>query len=119
MSKTVPYDGKRWAGSVTFRDPLYLPDVLAIEEAQEAVAEIRAAANGNLGMKAVSQVHTAWLVPICDVVEKWELQDFPDEPTPASFPATPRLEAAKLMSFLIGEMMKIYQGDAELVSPNG
>lgn len=119
MSKTVNYTGEKWGGSVTFRDPLYLPDVLAIEDAQEQSAEARAKVNGNQGIKIVSVVHTAWLVPICGAVEQWGLADFPADVTPATFPGSPRIEAAKLISFLISEMLKIYEGDTEQVVPNG
>jgi hypothetical protein len=119
VSRTVEYTGDKWRGTVTLRDPLYLPDVLAIEEAQEQVSAMRAAANGEMGLKTVTLVHRAWLEPICEIVEEWHLEGFPENVTPKTFPASPRIESAKLVAFLIGEMLKIYEGDAEQVVPNG
>ena len=116
MSKTAHYAGARWAGSVTFRDPLYLPDALAIEEAQELAEKSR---EETATVSTVTKIHSAWLPVICAVVEKWELADFPADPSPATFPGSPRIEAAKLVAWLIGQVMEIYQGDAERVDPNG
>ena len=119
MSKTAEYNGAKWSGSVIFREPLYMPDVLAIEEAQEIVEEARSGAKDKPGLKLVTLVHRAWLEPICQIVEEWRLEGFPVDVTPLNFPASPRLESAKLVAFLIGELLKIYEGDAEAVDPNG
>jgi hypothetical protein len=47
-------------------------------------------------------------------VEKWELKDFPEQPTVETFPWSPRKDSHELIDWLMGEIRKIYQGELEI-----
>jgi hypothetical protein len=99
MSKTIVSPVKRWPGTVRLSDPLTFPQVFAFQDSIEAAKE----ADSN-----VMQSNAAWLPGILACVEAWELDSFPKNPTPESWPATPPASAARLIAWLIGEIGDLF-----------
>ena len=88
-----------------------LPQALAWEKAiQLAQSKIEEA--------TLTDYNYALLPGICACVEKWELEGI-DNPTPDTFPATPRKDSAELIAWLMSEIMRVYVGEEEKADPNG
>lgn len=101
--KTKRYLQNPWSGSVTFCDPLLLPHAEAIEDWLAGKDEA----------KATDELkRTLPMLSAC--VEKWELANFPLSPTPETFPLSPKLGSDSLLSWLVGEILKIYYGELEV-----
>ena len=107
MSKVITSPVKRWPGTVTLSDPLSYPQVFAFQNALDISKELG-------GGASVDQFHYALLPGCCKCVEKWDLVGLPDVLTPDTFPATPRKSAAELVSWLIGEIVLLYQEAEEI-----
>jgi hypothetical protein len=101
MSKVIKSPVKRFPGEVTLSDPLTFPQVFAI---QDALAEA-----GELGPDSnVMRYNRAILPGVLECVEKWGLKNFPKDPTPDTFPATPSLASANLVAWLISEISELF-----------
>jgi len=105
--KTLEYTGK-WAGSVTFTDPLTLPQAAAWER---AVAGAQKVLKEGAGMSAYNY---AILAGICTCVEKWELKGLPERITPESFPAKPHKARAELVAWLVNCVIDLYKDADEI-----
>ena len=106
MPKTVECPVKRWPGSVTFRDPIPLADIVHFEAAIRDVQELEGVTE--------AQVEVRLVPALVSCVEAWELGGgFAPDP----FPGTPRAASAQLVAWLIAEIIKIYRGDEESESP--
>ncbi len=104
MGKVITSPVKKWQGTVTLRDPLSLPQVVAI---QDANAEVQA-----LGKKTTLQKQHNILVPVLlDCIEKWDLEGIDDPPNP--FPASPLVSSAKLANWLLDEVGNLLIEDDE------
>jgi len=109
MPKTVTCPVARYAGTVTFADPLTMPQAIAWER---AVSEAQ-----NIQAQSQTEFEAALLPGICACVEKWELKGLVIA-TPETFPATPRAESAQLVGWLVKELTAIYTGSGEVQDPN-
>jgi hypothetical protein len=109
MSKIVTCPVARFAGTVTFAEPLSMPQALAWERSVREAQELQA--------HTQTEYEAALLPGVCACVEKWELKDL-KEVTPDNFPATPRAESASLVGWLVRELTAIYTGSGEVPDPN-
>ena len=101
MSKVIRSPVKQYAGTVTLADPLTFPQVFAVQDAIDAAAE--------LGDKVpVMRYHHAILPGILACVEEWELDNFPENPTPDNIPATPARASAELIAWLMNEVSALF-----------
>ncbi len=104
MGKEITSPVKKWPGTITLCDPLSLPQVIAI---QDANAETQA-----LGEDTTLQKQHSILVPVLlDCVEKWELEGIDDPPDP--FPATPLKSSAELANWILNEIGSLLIEDDE------
>jgi hypothetical protein len=103
MSRAIESPVKRWPGRITLPDYLTAPQDAAFEDARTEAA--------NFGDDQFAHFSNAWLPGILACVEKWELQGFPENPTPETFPKTPRGPFAELLAWIIGEIAKLYEDD--------
>jgi len=111
MSKKIESPVDRFPGHVILSDPLTYPQVFAFEDAIKAANEQREKDPENFG-----RMFYCWLPGILPCVEEWHIKGIPEHPTQDTFPATPRLAAANLMGWLVGELT-VLQVEAEVV-PN-
>jgi len=111
MPKKISSPSSRWPGAVIFSEPLNMSQALAWERAIRATQAIT---------EGTSTDAEAMLLPgIFACIDKWELEGLPETVDMTNFPASPRRESAKLVSWLIGEVTSIYAGTAEVEDPNG
>lgn len=108
---------KHWPGTVTLLDQLTMPQVLIFERVLAESGEFFEDKDGERVLKA----NTMWGAPdakriegILACVEEWDLENFPDEVTVETFPATPRTSSHALISWLFGEIVKLYIGEVEI-----
>ena len=111
MPKIVISPSLRWPGQVSVSSPLTLPQALAWEKAIRNAQSIG-------GEGTLTDYNYAVLPGICACVEKWELEGI-DNPTPDTFPATPRKDSVELITWLMNEVSRIYVGEEEKADPNG
>lgn len=108
MPKIITSPVSQWQGTVTIADPLYLPQVEAIEAAFDFKPD---------GEKVwLSVLDKNKLPAIFACVEKWNLENFPDAPTLETFPLSPRPASTKLITWLWQEICAVYLG--EVIVPN-
>jgi len=100
MSKVIVSPAPRFPGSVTLYDPLAEPQCVAIERAL-ADAEARSKAEPAPTRSELDAI----LVPaVLQCIEKNDLTNWP-----GYFPATPKVSSAKLLGWLVEEILKLYQ----------
>lgn len=105
--KTIKSPSKKWPGEVVLSDPLTFPQVLKLED---ALREAQAAGD-NISLTRANYL----LLPgILACVERFALEGFPEMVTADTFPATPRMESAQLIAWLIAEVMKLYRDAVEI-----
>jgi len=123
MSKVIKSKVERWAGSVTFCDPLTAPQVFAIEDALDETAEVDP--SSFLALSAKEGVELSWpsrrtyayLPALIACIEKFELENFPEDVTQDTWPLSPRNDATILVTNLFSELIAIYRGEVTEV-PN-
>jgi hypothetical protein len=98
MSRTVISPVKKWAGSVTFADPLTFPQWLLWRDACIAASEIKG---------DVHRYAAALLPGVVACVTDWQLQNFVSPVTADTFPATPRKSSDQLLAWLVKEISGI------------
>jgi hypothetical protein len=116
MSRILTSPSKKWPGTVTLQEPLTFPGYLAWKNALDAADEARQDQKGpmTLGEAAIVPEVTSALLPgLCACVEKWELEGL-GQLTPDSFPATPRMASARLLLWLMGEIMRLVTEEEEV-----
>ena len=109
MSKTVKCPAARYAGTVTFSDPILMPQSVTWQRA------LRTAQNIDQGTSA--EFNAALLPGVFAIVEKWELAGL-EEVTPETFPASPQAETDELIAWLINQIVIIFTGSGEVKDPN-
>ena len=118
MAKVIRSPSKRWPGTVTLADPMNYDQVRAIESGLDEGAKTEPSAYMSLGgsveMIWSSKLTQMKLPAIFACVEKWDLENFPEDVNELTFPATPRGAANELSAWLFGEMMKVYYGEMEI-----
>ena len=121
MPKTVDCNIKPFIGKVVFFEPLTMPMVMAIDDALLTRKDFfeQKELDGKVGYFLKPQ--TAWSAPdhealkgILPCVEKWDLSGFPKDVTLETFPGSPRQASKDLIGFLLGEVLKIYNGELEI-----
>ena len=110
MSKIITSPVKRYPGTVRLSDPLTYPQTFAVEDAISAAKEVKDGATQD-------RLRYILLDGVLPCVEEWHLEGVPTYPTRDTFPNTPKLAAAQLVNWLVGEIMALYQ-DAETPIPN-
>jgi hypothetical protein len=124
MSKRVISPSSLWPGAVVLSSPLTLPLALAWEKAEKLAAPYRANIHKARADKLdwdivdVSEIHNIYIPVIFDCVEKWELENMPEDLTAITFPGSPRFESIKLVGWLINSISAIYRGEEEKTDPN-
>jgi len=108
MSKVITSQIKRYPGSVTLADPLNIRQAMLVESGMERPKENEVGADGRVWLSVVDEKR---IPAICACVEKWELENFPNDVTPDTFPASPRLHTTKLIEWLFYEIRLVYFGD--------
>lgn len=99
----------KFPGEVVLPDYLTMPQVIAWGDAVEAAHE--------LGDKPrLDKFNACFLPGIFACVQELRLDGFQQPVTPENFPGTPRRASAELVSWLIGLISALYNGE-EL--PNG
>ena len=67
------------------------------------------------GEKAYISVSDERMLPLLiDLVQEWHLEGVPDEPTIETIPMTPAKAGHELVSWLSGELFKLYTGETEV-----
>lgn len=102
MSKVITSPVKKFPGTVTLSDPLTFPQVFAVEDALDKSIEVDSAF-------ASSRARYAVLPAIIECVEKWELEGIPENVTVETFPATPPTSTARLIAWLINEIVELFK----------
>jgi len=97
MGKVITSPVKRFAGTVTLPDGYTFPQIIAFDK---ALADARSDDKTN------TEVWFAALRGMIPCVEAWNLAGVPQQPTPETFPATPRASASALVSWLFTEISK-------------
>jgi hypothetical protein len=109
MPKTITSPSKRWTGTVTLAEPLFLPQAEAIDMALQAPPGYEEKAT--IPYTALDKWH---FPAILACVEKWNLAGFPDPVTIETIPMTPRPESHALIEWIFLEIKKIYIGEQEI-----
>jgi hypothetical protein len=112
MSKIITSPVKKWPGTVTLSDPLTYPQRFAYEDAVDALAAYRREV-GDDNVK-ISRANYLLLPGILACVEKWELANLPAIISPETFPASPAMSAAKLLSWLITEVVALFEESEDI-----
>jgi hypothetical protein len=109
MSKSITSTVEKFKGSVIIADPLNLAQARLIEAGMTQP-------EGEDGRVWLSVIDENQLPAVIACVEKWEVENIPEGVTLDNFPATPRKQSHELVSFVFGELLKVYFG--ELKIPN-
>lgn len=122
MSRVITSPVKRWPGTVTIQDPIFLPAYVAWKDAVDEAERLRGTPADGAKMTVADaatspELARAFLPGICACVEKWDIQGLGSPVTPETFPATPRLASIRLLAWLIGSVVEIVTVEEEL--PNG
>lgn len=129
MPKIVAIDLEGFKGSIKFKQPLYLDDVFAIENALDESANVEPSAFWRKINETVDKdaevVSVSWssrtdvifLKAILQCVEAFALEGMAEKPEIETFPMTPRGAVTAFVKFAWDELQKIYNGDKEI--PNG
>jgi len=145
VSKVITSPIERFAGSVTIADPLTIPQAQAVEAGMEKEPEPQELKDARQAFMdafkeyggtdpRVIELHTKYreigakytvffsamdkkqIPALIACVEKWELDNIPNNVTIDDFPASPRKETHMLVDWLYGEIYKVYAG--EVLVPN-
>ena len=112
MSKVIKSPVDRFAGTITISDPLTLPQVVAVQEALREADELKAA-----DPNASQAKYNLSLLPgILACVEKVDIPGM-ENVTPETWPGSPYQSSAKLVAWLIGEIIDLFR-EAEAPVPN-
>ena len=110
MSKIISSPVKAFPGTVVLSDPLTYPQTFAFEDAIEASKEAGEGATQD-------RLRYILLAGVLSCVEEWHIEGVPQYPTRDTFPNTPKLSAARLVNWLVNEIVAMYQEGEEI--PNG
>lgn len=124
MSKRIDSKVKRFPGYVILSDPLTIPQTMAFEDAMSAAQEGARERGDLITIDEKERVNTLSphylhdvLAGVIPCIEEWHIEGLQEIVTPDTFPGTPKIASAQLISWLIGEISGLYS-EAEQV-PNG
>jgi len=107
MPKTVDCPIARWPGQVTFKDPLPLADCVKLERAIRVVEALDYEPTR-------SEADELLLPAVLACVERFDLGNgFTVDP----FPGSPKASSARLVAWLITQVIKIYRDEGESEVP--
>ena len=109
MPKRIECPVEKYTGYVILHDPLTFPQVIAF---QDAINNVRSEEGITW-----TRLRYELLQGILPCVKEWHLENFPDEPTIDTFPATPLIQAGKVVDWLQREITELLS-EAENI-PNG
>jgi len=122
MPKVIQSPVTQFPGTVTLYDPLTMPQVVIIDECLlnrrqyfEEV-DIDGGERGYVlkGDTFPSAPDTVGVGAIVECVQEFALKNFPDKVTAETFPGSPRGPSRELISWLILEIIKVYNGETEI-----
>lgn len=113
--KTVSIDFQPFVGTVAMPDYLTLPQVLAFEDVNAQIREMRE--NNSAGALSISKVDALNVPLVLSIVTEWHIETLPVDLSLENFPMTPRLASAKMLAAIIREITKLYRGEIDI--PNG
>ena len=105
MSKFIKSPVDRFPGEVTLPDFLTMPQVLLYER---GIAESRVLIERE---STPAEIDAAVLVPICAIVEEWNIRGdhWPEGViSPDTFPGSPRGDSGQLIGWLMAEIRELY-----------
>lgn len=105
MSKVIVSPVARWPGSVTICDPLTEPQCATIER---ALADAQARSKSK-PLPTRSELDVILASAVLECIEKIELENWP-----GYFPGTPKISSARLLGWLVDEILKLYQEAEEV-----
>ena len=113
MTKTIVSPVDKFPGSVVMPDFLTLPQVIAFEDANEKINELRGSVpeGGSVKRSRLDEIN---LPVILAIVESWHIVGIDEKPTIENMPLTPRLASAKLIAWLMSEITGLYIGENEI-----
>jgi hypothetical protein len=108
MSKVIISPIERFKGSVTIADPLTIPQAQAVEI---GIDKPKTDAEGRAFLSAYDNLQ---LPGVFACVEKWELENMPDNLSIDNFPASPRKDTHDLISWIYKNIFNVYLGEIEI-----
>lgn len=126
MSKILTSPVEKYPGTVTIPEPMTFPQYLAWKRVTDNLMALHEKEAGETaegeaapGLKywqigGVDEYTQIAIPGLCAVVEAWNLGGFPADPTAETFPATPRVQIARLVIWLVSEIDGVaYQRDSD------
>ena len=121
MPKIIESPVKKFSGTVTLYEPLTMLMVMEFEASLTTRREFFNEVERDGEKVYTLKPRTAWSAPdsealkgIIPCVEKWDLEGFPEDVTPDTFPGTPRAASKRLVDWLLAEILKVYSGELEI-----
>lgn len=96
MSKIITSSLKRWPGTVVLQDPILWPAYMALRNGIDQAAKA----------EDEDEKVRLTLPGMCACVEEWHLDGL-GQLTPETFPASPRLSAFKLFTWILGAEIEV------------
>lgn len=109
--KIVTVDFPPFVGTVVMPDYLTLPQVLAYEDANDEIRELRETQPAKASLSRMNSINIA---VILSIVTEWKVSGIPEGVTAETFPFTPRLQSAKMLAQLTREITAIYTGEIDI-----
>jgi len=112
MPKVITSPVEQFPGPVTIADPMRIDQAQAVET---AIRGIRALRDPEQPDKEIAQSDMdALAIPAIEAsIEKWNLKGVTN-----FVPASPRVPSAELVSWLLIEVLKVYNGTGDVDDPN-
>ena len=111
MPKLITSPVAHWPGTVTLSDPLTYPQFLAVQDAVLGIQALRDEPGETLTQERINFMYLPGLI---GCIEEWRLENFPDEVAVDTFPSTPGLASAELITWLLSEIIALYNEAEEV-----
>jgi hypothetical protein len=108
MGKVISSPVERFPGTVTLHDPLNYEKYQVWERSVKEAQAVKLT-----GDFTRAELDAPLIPGICACVEKWDLENFPKNVGVDNFPATPALASARLLLWVVEEILKIVKGDED------
>lgn len=106
MAKQLSSPVSHFSGTVVVKDPLPLMACAAWSRAiKDALA---------LDEPTIDEVNLAFLPGVFACVEAWDIANLPKVPTLETFPGSPSGPRAEFVSWIVGEIAKVYKGEQDV-----
>ena len=121
MPKTITSPVKHFGGTVVISDPLTMPQVVRIDEClisrRRYFDEVETDGERGYTLKPDvfwSSPDTTALDAILLCVEEFHLERMPEKVSAETFPGSPRVASKRLIDWLLGEILIVYNGEADI-----